>query len=303
MQLVNDKVGMFDEMKNRRIGRDEVVERFGVGPEKVVEVQALAGDSVDNVPGVPGIGVKTAAQLINEYGDLDTLLERAGEIKQPKRRENLIEFADKARVSLELVTLKDDVPVDLPVDELDVPPHDLEKLVPWLATQGFDAIQAELRSTLGRSRRKLRRDLRRGLRYPARGQARPALRKTLAAIEAGGARPRAERSDGSRRRSPTNWSRTKRRSRPGSTGRASRVSSRSIRRRPRSTPCRRSWSACRFRCRPAAPATCRWRTRHRTAKARSTSAMAVKAGEEAPAQLSRQKALDLLAPLLDDPPF
>ena len=148
MQLVNDKVGMFDEMKNRRIGRDEVFERFGVGPEKVVEVQALAGDSVDNVPGVPGIGVKTAALLINEYGDLDALLERAGEIKQNKRRENLIEFADMARISLQLVTLKDDVPVDLPVDELDVPPHELTKLVPWLATQGFDAILAELRSAL-----------------------------------------------------------------------------------------------------------------------------------------------------------
>jgi len=148
MQLVNDKVGMFDEMKNRRIGRDEVIEKFGVGPEKVVEVQALAGDSVDNVPGVPGIGVKTAALLINEYGDLDTLLAQAGEIKQNKRRENLLEFADLARVSLELVTLRDDVPVDLPVDALDVPEHELAKLVPWLTIQGFDAILAELRSAL-----------------------------------------------------------------------------------------------------------------------------------------------------------
>ena len=148
MQLVNDKVVMFDEMKNRRIGRNEVIERFGVGPEKVVEVQALAGDSVDNVPGVPGVGVKTAALLINEYGDLDTLLDRAGEIKQNKRRENLIEYAEMARISLELVTLKDDVPISLPVDELGVPPHDLAKLVPWLATQGFDAILTELRSTL-----------------------------------------------------------------------------------------------------------------------------------------------------------
>ena len=148
MQLVNDKVVMFDEMKNRRIGRNEVIERFGVGPEKVVEVQALAGDSVDNVPGVPGIGVKTAALLINEYGDLDTLLDRAGEIKQNKRRENLIEYAEMARISLELVTLKDDVPISLPVDELGVPPHELAKLVPWLATQGFDAILTELRSTL-----------------------------------------------------------------------------------------------------------------------------------------------------------
>ena len=187
MQLVNDKVEMFDEMKNRRIGHDEVVERFGVGPEKVVEVQALAGDSVDNVPGVPGIGVKTAAQLINEYGDLETLLSRAEEIKQPKRRENLIEHADKARISLQLVTLKDNVPVELPVDELDVPPHDLEKLVPWLATQGFDAILAELRSTLDDEQMEAFDEIFAGtfdtLPADKRDQA---LRKTLAAIEAQG---------------------------------------------------------------------------------------------------------------------
>ena len=187
MQLVNNKVGMFDEMKNRRIGRDEVFERFGVGPEKVVEVQALAGDSVDNVPGVPGIGVKTAALLINEYGDLDTLLERAGEIKQNKRRENLIEFADMARISLQLVTLKDDVPVDLPVDELDVPPHELSKLVPWLTTQGFDAILAELRSALTDEEMEsfdaIFAEAFETLPADKRDRA---LRKTLAAIEEGG---------------------------------------------------------------------------------------------------------------------
>ena len=103
---------MLDTMKNRTIGPDEVRERFGVPPDKVVDVQALAGDSTDNVPGVPGIGVKTAAELINEYGDLETLLARAGEIKQPKRRERLTEFAMQARLSLDLVTLKDDVPLD-----------------------------------------------------------------------------------------------------------------------------------------------------------------------------------------------
>ena len=187
MQLVDDKVGMFDEMKNRRIGRDEVFVRFGVGPEKVVEVQALAGDSVDNVPGVPGIGVKTAALLINEYGDLDALLERAGEIKQYKRRENLIEFADMARISLQLVTLKDDVPVDLPVDELDVPPHELTKLVPWLATQGFDAILAELRSALTDEEMEsfdaIFAEAFETLPADKRDRA---LRKTLAAIEEGG---------------------------------------------------------------------------------------------------------------------
>src|SRR6202163_873714 len=105
MQLVNDCVIMYDTMKDRRIGVPEVVEKFGVPPEKVVEVQALAGDSTDNVPGVPGIGIKTAAQLIVEYGDLETLLKRAGEIKQPKRREALIENAEKARISRKLVLL------------------------------------------------------------------------------------------------------------------------------------------------------------------------------------------------------
>ncbi|MCY4503930.1 MAG: DNA polymerase I, partial [Alphaproteobacteria bacterium] len=111
MQLVDERISLFDPVKQRRIGEAEVVERFGVPPEKVVDVQALAGDSSDNVPGVPGIGVKTAAQLIVEYGDLDTILARAGEIRQPKRRNNLIEFADQARVSRELVLLRDDAPV------------------------------------------------------------------------------------------------------------------------------------------------------------------------------------------------
>ena len=112
MQLVGEGVAMFDPMKNTPIGLAEVEAKFGVGPDKVVEVQALAGDSTDNVPGVPGIGVKTAAQLIIEYGSLDGLLERAGEIKQPKRREKLIENAELARISRELVRLKDDVPLE-----------------------------------------------------------------------------------------------------------------------------------------------------------------------------------------------
>ena len=113
MQLVRPGVTMFDGMKAKRIGRDEVIEKFGVPPEKVIDVQALAGDSVDNVPGVPGIGVKTAAELIITYGDLDTLLARAGEIKQPKRREKLIEFAEQARISRSLVLLKDDVSLEI----------------------------------------------------------------------------------------------------------------------------------------------------------------------------------------------
>src|SRR4051812_40823015 len=117
MQLVTDCVTMYDTMKDRRIGIPEVIEKFGVPPNKVVEVQALAGDSVDNVPGVPGIGVKTAAQLIIEYGDLETLLLRAGEIKQPKRREALLENAEKARISRQLVLLDDKVDLEVPLDD------------------------------------------------------------------------------------------------------------------------------------------------------------------------------------------
>jgi len=120
MQLVRPGVGMFDPMpgRERPIGRDEVIEKFGVPPEKVPEVQALIGDSTDNVPGVPGIGVKTAALLINEFGDLETLLSRATEIKQDKRRQSLIDFADQALMSKRLVLLDDRVPLDCPIDRL-----------------------------------------------------------------------------------------------------------------------------------------------------------------------------------------
>jgi len=118
MQLVGPGIGLLDPMKNRAIGPDEVMEKFGVAPDRVVDVQSLAGDSVDNVPGAPGIGIKTAALLINEYGDLDTLLARAGEIKQPKRREALVENADQIRLSRELVTLKRDTPVPVALDDL-----------------------------------------------------------------------------------------------------------------------------------------------------------------------------------------
>ena len=110
MQLVDDRIAMLDAMKGRAIGRAEVIEKFGVGPEKVVDVQALAGDSVDNVPGAPGIGIKTAAQLIEAFGDVETLLARAGEITQPRRRQTLIDNAEQIRVSKRLVTLADDVP-------------------------------------------------------------------------------------------------------------------------------------------------------------------------------------------------
>src|SRR6185503_8719554 len=118
MQLVNDCVVMYDTMKDARIGIPEVIEKFGVPPDKVIEVQALIGDASDNVPGVPGIGVKTAAQLIGEYGDLETLLARAGEIKQEKRRQSLIEHAERARLSKQLVTLDANVQLEVPVADL-----------------------------------------------------------------------------------------------------------------------------------------------------------------------------------------
>ncbi len=140
MQLVTDKVVMYDTMKDRRIGIPEVIEKFGVPPEKVVEVQALAGDSTDNVPGVPGIGVKTAAQLIVEYGDLEQLLFRAGEIKQPKRRESLIENAEKARISRQLVLLDDKVELEVPLDELAVHEPDARKLIAFLKAMEFSTL-------------------------------------------------------------------------------------------------------------------------------------------------------------------
>jgi DNA polymerase-1 len=151
MQLVSDRVGMFDPMKNRPIGRAEVEEKFGVGPEKVIHVQALCGDSVDNVPGVPGIGIKTASELINTYGDLETLLARAGEIKQPKRRESLIQFADQARLSEALVTLKRDVPVPVPLGDLYARPPDPAKLVTFLREQGFRQLLGRVEARLAAS--------------------------------------------------------------------------------------------------------------------------------------------------------
>jgi DNA polymerase-1 len=140
MQLVNDSVTMFDSMKDKRIGRAEVIEKFGVPPEKVIEVQALIGDSTDNVPGVPGIGVKTAAQLIGEYGDLETLLARAGEIKQDKRRQTLIDNADKARLSQKLVTLDTNVELDVPIGDLAVHEPDYKRLIAFLKAMEFNSL-------------------------------------------------------------------------------------------------------------------------------------------------------------------
>ncbi len=140
MQLVQPGVVMLDTMKNKRFEAEQVFEKFGVGPQKVIDVQSLAGDSVDNVPGVPGIGIKTAALLINEYGDLDTLLERASEIKQKKRRENLIEFADQARISRDLVTLKQDVPVTEPLDQFALRDPHPDTLLDFLSEMEFNSL-------------------------------------------------------------------------------------------------------------------------------------------------------------------
>ncbi len=149
MQLVGGGVEMLDAMKNKRIGVEGVEEKFGVGPDRVVDVQALAGDSVDNVPGAPGIGVKTAALLINEYGDLETLLERAGEIKQPKRRQTLIDHADQIRMSRDLVRLVDDMELDIPLDSLEMRDPEADTLLPFLAAMEFRTLTKRIANKLG----------------------------------------------------------------------------------------------------------------------------------------------------------
>ncbi len=150
MQLVGDGVEMFDAMKNNRIDREGVFAKFGVYPERVVDVQALAGDSVDNVPGAPGIGIKTAALLINEYGDLDALLERAEEIKQPKRRQTLIDNADQIRLSRKLVLLDENTPLEFTLDDLVVREPDPEKLLAFLAEMEFRTLTKRIAEALGK---------------------------------------------------------------------------------------------------------------------------------------------------------
>ncbi|KEJ90484.1 DNA polymerase I [Sulfitobacter donghicola] len=148
MQLVGGGVEMFDAMKNNLIDREGVHAKFGVYPERVVDVQALAGDSVDNVPGAPGIGIKTAALLINEYGDLDALLERAGEIKQPKRRQTLIDNAEQIRLSRRLVQLDEKTPLDFTLDDLEVRDPDPEKLLSFLSQMEFRTLTKRIAETL-----------------------------------------------------------------------------------------------------------------------------------------------------------
>jgi len=149
MQLVGGGVEMLDAMKNKRIGVEEVEEKFGVRPDRVIDVQSLAGDSVDNIPGAPGIGIKTAALLINEFGDLDSLLARAEEIKQPKRRQTLIDFADQIRLSRQLVTLDQGMTLDFTLDSLEVRDPDPEALLKFLADMEFRTITRRVSEMLG----------------------------------------------------------------------------------------------------------------------------------------------------------
>ena len=149
MQLVGDGVDMLDPMKNKLIDSDGVVEKFGVRPDRVVDVQALAGDSVDNVPGAPGIGIKTAALLINEYGDLETLLDRASEIKQPKRRESLIDNRAQIELSKRLVQLDCDMKLDFTLDDLEVRDPDPEVLLGFLAEMEFRTVTKRIADKLG----------------------------------------------------------------------------------------------------------------------------------------------------------
>ncbi len=151
MQLVTDEVALYDTMKDRRIGPPEVVEKFGVTPDKVIEVQALSGDSVDNVPGVPGIGIKTAAQLVGEYGDLEGILAAAadGRIAQPKRREALVQHAEQARVSKKLVALDAHVPLETPIGDLRVVEPDPRNLIAFLKAMEFNTVTRRVAEAYG----------------------------------------------------------------------------------------------------------------------------------------------------------
>ncbi|MCO5146199.1 MAG: DNA polymerase I [Aquamicrobium sp.] len=149
MQLVGPTVSLYDPMKDREINVPEVIEKWGVPPEKMVDLQALMGDSIDNIPGVPGIGQKTAAQLLEEYGDLDTLLARASEIKQVKRRETLIENRDKALMSRELVRLKTDVPGVEPLESLTLDAPDAPKLIAFLKAMEFTTLTRRVAEASG----------------------------------------------------------------------------------------------------------------------------------------------------------
>ncbi|MDH4439428.1 MAG: 5'-3' exonuclease H3TH domain-containing protein, partial [Rhizobium sp.] len=147
MQLVSANVHMYDAMKDKQIGIPDVIEKWGVPPEKMIDLQALTGDSTDNVPGVPGIGPKTAAQLLEEFGDLETLLARAGEIKQVKRRENIVANVDLVRVSRQLVELRTDVQLEMDLDALVLEPQDGPKLIGFLKAMEFTTLTRRVAET------------------------------------------------------------------------------------------------------------------------------------------------------------
>lgn len=149
MQLMGDGIDMLDPMKSKRLTLDDVAEKFGVAPNRVVDVQSLAGDSTDNVPGAPGIGLKTAALLINEYGDLETLLARAGEIKQPKRREALVENAALIRISRQLVSLDPNVPLDVPLEAFTIAKPDPDTVMGFLREMEFNTLTRRVAEKLG----------------------------------------------------------------------------------------------------------------------------------------------------------
>ncbi|AOW50446.1 DNA polymerase I [Acetobacter ascendens] len=172
MQLVGDGVCMLDPIKQTPVGPAEVETKFGVPPTKVVDVQALMGDPTDNVPGVPGIGPKTAAALVQEYGTLEAVLNAAPEMKKSKRRDMLIEHANAARVSLQLVTLATDVPLPVPVEELNTREPDMLILADWLDRMGFRSILSRM-----------------GLGHPSGAHAHRAARKVAAASVAGATTP------------------------------------------------------------------------------------------------------------------
>ena len=158
MQLVDKETFMLDTMKDRHIGIDEVIEKFGVPPEKVIDVQSLAGDSVDNIPGVPGIGIKTAAELINQFGSLDKLLNNVDTIKQPKRRQTLLDNKKNALISRELVTLKNDVPVKDEIEDFLLKPLDKDKIFDFLDEMEFSKIKKNIEKTYGQSEIKFKKN-------------------------------------------------------------------------------------------------------------------------------------------------
>lgn len=150
MQLMNDKISLYDPMKDIPLTLADVEKKFGVAPDKVIDIQALAGDSADNVPGAPGIGVKTAAELINNFGTLEELLDRASEIKQPKRRQTLIDFREQIEISKKLVTLKDDVPNIVPVEEFRVKEPIAAELISFLNRMEFTVLERRVKAHLGK---------------------------------------------------------------------------------------------------------------------------------------------------------